>query len=82
MRRPAWYLSVQRRRDVLEYPPDGGLDVSGWDLKKALGLFAKSNPPLLEWLPTDSNGLQRTRDDNAPPRRRTQCHAHQCNMKP
>ena len=23
---------------------------SGWDLKKALGLFAKSNPPLLEWL--------------------------------
>ena len=26
------------------------LDVSGWDLKKALGLFAKSNPALLEWL--------------------------------
>jgi predicted nucleotidyltransferase len=24
--------------------------VSGWDFKKALGLFAKSNPPLLEWL--------------------------------
>jgi predicted nucleotidyltransferase len=22
----------------------------GWDLRKALGLFAKSNPPLLEWL--------------------------------
>jgi uncharacterized protein len=43
-------LSVQRRRDVLEYPlDDDGLDVSGWDLKKALGLFAKSNPPLLEW---------------------------------
>lgn len=50
IRRPAWYLSVQCRRDVLEYPLDGGLDVSGWDLKKALGLFAKSNPPLLEWL--------------------------------
>jgi len=27
-----------------------GLDVSGWDPCKALGLFAKSNPPLLEWL--------------------------------
>jgi hypothetical protein len=50
IRRPSWYLSVQRRRDVLEYPLDGDLDVSGWDVKKALGLFAKSNPPLLEWL--------------------------------
>jgi uncharacterized protein len=50
IRQPAWYLSVQRRRDVLEYPLDGGLDVSGWDIRKALGLFAKSNPPLLEWL--------------------------------
>ena len=50
LRRPDWYLSIQKRRDVLEYPLDDGLDVSGWDLKKALGLFAKSNPPLLEWL--------------------------------
>jgi predicted nucleotidyltransferase len=50
LRRPTWYLSVQRRRDVLEYPLSDGLDVSGWDVKKALGLFAKSNPPLLEWL--------------------------------
>ena len=50
IRRPGWYLSVQRRRDVLEYPLDSDLDVSGWDVKKALGLFAKSNPPLLEWL--------------------------------
>jgi len=50
-RRPEWYLSVQTRRDVLEYPlTDDGLDVSGWDLKKALVLFARSNPPLLEWL--------------------------------
>jgi len=50
LRRPEWYLSVQKRRDALEYPLDNALDVSGWDLKKALGLFAKSNPPLLEWL--------------------------------
>ena len=26
------------------------LDVNGWDLRKALKLFRKSNPPLLEWL--------------------------------
>ncbi|MEM1056118.1 MAG: nucleotidyltransferase domain-containing protein [Bacteroidota bacterium] len=50
VRRPAWYLSVWPGRDVIEPPIDGLFDVSGWDLKKALGLFAKSNPPLLEWL--------------------------------
>lgn len=50
LRRPEWYLSIQSRRDVLEYPLADGLDVSGWDLPKTLGLFAKSNPPLLEWL--------------------------------
>jgi uncharacterized protein len=50
VRRPEWYLSIQPRRDVLEFPISAGLDVSGWDLPKALGLFAKSNPPLLEWL--------------------------------
>ena len=50
IRRPEWYLSVQPRRDVVEVEADGDLDVSGWDLKKALVLFAKSNPPLLEWL--------------------------------
>lgn len=52
IRRPEWYLSIdlERRRDVLEVPVDAGIDVSGWDIRKALSLFAKSNPPLLEWL--------------------------------
>lgn len=48
--RPEWYLSIQPRRDVIERQSPGNLDVSGWDLRKALLLFAKSNPPLLEWL--------------------------------
>lgn len=49
--RPAdWYLSIQKKRDVIEQPIDAGLDISGWDLPKALELFRKSNPPLLEWL--------------------------------
>lgn len=26
------------------------LDIAGWELNKALGLLAKSNPPLVEWL--------------------------------
>lgn len=50
MHRPAWYLSIDRLRDVIECPIDEGLDISGWDLRKALGLFRKSNPPILEWL--------------------------------
>lgn len=45
-----WYLSVRKRRDVLEMPIDDGLDASGWDIRKALHLFGKSNPPLLESL--------------------------------
>lgn len=45
-----WYISVKDRRDVIERPIEGALDVSGWDLRKALRLFRKSNPPLLEWL--------------------------------
>jgi uncharacterized protein len=45
-----WYLSVEEKRDVLEVPIDDPLDITGWDLKKALQLFRKSNPPLLEWL--------------------------------
>lgn len=46
-----WYLSVQDQRDVIEEMwREEGLDISGWELRKALRLFAKSNPPLLEWL--------------------------------
>jgi len=45
-----WYLSINKKRDVIEYPMEGVYDFSGWDIQKALRLFAKSNPPLLEWL--------------------------------
>jgi uncharacterized protein len=45
-----WYLTVATGRDVIEQPISGELDVSGWDLRKALALMHKSNPVLLEWL--------------------------------
>lgn len=47
-----WYLSVslEEQRDVIETPVEGLWDVNGWDLRKALRLFRKSNPPLLEWI--------------------------------
>ena len=59
LRAPEWYLSVQKRRDVLEFPLCDGLDVNGWDLQKALGLLAKSNPTLLEWLRSPTIYLER-----------------------
>ena len=47
-----WYLSIdlETKRDVIERPISDELDIAGWDLRKALKLFYKSNPPLLEWL--------------------------------
>src|SRR6186997_1931414 len=47
-----WYLSIdlESRRDVIERPLTDEVDLAGWDVRKAMGLFAKSNPPLLEWL--------------------------------
>ena len=52
LHRRDWYLSVdlEDQRDVIERPIKDDLDISGWDIRKALRLFAKSNPPLLEWL--------------------------------
>ncbi|WP_051786433.1 nucleotidyltransferase domain-containing protein [Endozoicomonas numazuensis] len=54
--RPAdWYLTinVEHKRDVIEKPITDELDVSGWDLRKALKLMKKSNPSLVEWLNSD-----------------------------
>ena len=47
-----WYLSfdVERRRDVIEYPIVDDIDIGGWDIKKALYLFTRTNGALLEWL--------------------------------
>lgn len=44
------YLSIANVRDVLELPVNEVLDISGWDIRKALQLFLKSNAPLYEWL--------------------------------
>jgi uncharacterized protein len=49
---PDWYLSVglEEKRDVIEYPILDDMDINGWDLRKALRLFAKSNPGFVEWI--------------------------------
>jgi len=47
-----WYLSIdlENKRDVIECPISGMLDVNGWDIRKALQLLQKGSPPLTEWL--------------------------------
>lgn len=47
-----WYLSfdVEQRRDVIEYPITDEIDCGGWDVRKALYLFSRTNGALLEWL--------------------------------
>jgi predicted nucleotidyltransferase len=52
LRPKEYYLSINidQEPDVIELPIHSGLDVNGWDLRKALQLFQRSNPPLLEWL--------------------------------
>ena len=47
-----WYLdiSVEGKRDVIEYPIVDEIDINGWDIRKALMLFWKSNPAFVEWI--------------------------------
>jgi uncharacterized protein len=45
-----WYLSVEEKKDNIELILPSDIDLGGWELRKALLLFRKSNPPLLEWL--------------------------------
>lgn len=45
-----WHLRVHSGRDVIERPISDALDLSGWDLRKTLGLILGSNAVALEWL--------------------------------
>jgi uncharacterized protein len=49
---PSWYQAVdlEERRDVIEYPIVDDIDLHGWDARKALRLFWKSNPAFVEWI--------------------------------
>jgi predicted nucleotidyltransferase len=48
--KPDWYLSIDEQKETIEEMLPEELDLSGWELRKALKLFRKSNPPLMEWL--------------------------------
>ena len=53
---PDWYLGAapELARDVIEKTADapgvGELDMSGWELRKALKIFRSGNPQVAEWL--------------------------------
>ncbi len=57
----SWYLKVSPQRDVIECPISDELDISGWELRKALGLLKKGNATLIEWL--DSPIVYRANED-------------------
>ena len=64
--RPEWYLSIEDGRDVIERPLTNAIDLSGWDIRKALRLFRKSNP-LIEREMTRFGTRPSNRRDSAPP---------------
>ena len=44
-----WYFSLQEKKDSIDVMlEDNLIDISGWELKKALKLLWKSNAPMLE----------------------------------
>ncbi len=45
-----WYLSINDKKDSIEYPLIGELDFGGWEIRKALRLMRKSNAVIFEWL--------------------------------
>lgn len=49
VRPKAFYLRLDKTRDVIEWQLDDTLDINGWDIAKALTLLHKSNPTLFEW---------------------------------
>ncbi|MEK7990329.1 MAG: nucleotidyltransferase domain-containing protein [Thiotrichaceae bacterium] len=52
VREKDWYVAVdfEEKRDVIEYPIVDDIDLNGWDVRKALRLFWKSNPTFIEWI--------------------------------
>jgi len=52
VRNKDWYLAVdlEEKRDVIEYPIVDEIDLNGWDVRKALRLYWKSNPAFVEWI--------------------------------
>lgn len=49
VRKPEFYLKLEKTSDVIEWQLDDIFDINGWDLQKAFRLLYKSNMALFEW---------------------------------
>lgn len=47
---PEWYYHIEEQKGTIEMMFPDEVDASGWDLKKALRLFKRSNPSFFEWI--------------------------------
>ena len=47
---PEWYIQLSPERDVIELPVNEVLDISGWDVRKAMNLANGGNSVIQEWL--------------------------------
>lgn len=54
------YISILDKRDVIEYPIEGLIDINGWDIRKALQLSSKFNPAISEWLKSPITYIEHT----------------------
>jgi len=45
-----WYFGISEHRDIIQLPIDKVLDVTGWEVRKMLRLFRKSNASMYEYL--------------------------------
>ena len=49
MRKKEFYLSLQNTKDFIDWELNDVLDINGWDVKKVLQHFYRSNATLFEW---------------------------------
>ena len=49
VRKPEDYLRLDQKRDVIEWQLDEVFDMNGWDIRKAMVQFRRSNVSLFEW---------------------------------
>ncbi|MBR6385814.1 MAG: nucleotidyltransferase domain-containing protein [Ruminococcus sp.] len=49
IRKPEFYLSLEKTRDFIEWELNDVYDINGWDIQKALRLLHNSNPTIFEW---------------------------------
>lgn len=55
------YLRLETTRDMIDWELDETLDINGWDIKKVLQHFHKSNATIFEW--ANSPIVYKTTDD-------------------